>query len=99
MITFVRTRSIAPGKGAEAIAFAHQFSKMAKDKFGFQISVNVPIGGNPDRLATVSSYASLAEFESMALKLVADADYLKLVAVNAQNFLPGSIHDELWMSM
>ncbi len=99
MITFVRTRSIAPGKGAEAIAFAQQLSKMAKDKFSVQVNVNVPIGGNPDRLATVSSYASLAEFESIALKLVADADYLKMVADNAQNFLPGSIHDELWMSM
>jgi hypothetical protein len=30
---------------------------------------------------------------------MADADYQKLVAANAQTFLPGSVHDELWMSM
>jgi hypothetical protein len=30
---------------------------------------------------------------------VADADYQKLVAANAANTIPGSVHDELWRSL
>jgi hypothetical protein len=99
MITFVRTRSIAPGKAAEAMAFSQQVTKLIKDKFGVQLGASVPIGGNPDRIAFVSSYPGLAELESQATRLVADVDYQKLIAANAQTFLPGSTHDELWMSV
>jgi len=99
MITFVRTRSIAPGKRAEATVYAQKASKLIKDKFGVHMNVSMPIGGNPDRLAFVSSYASLAEFESHATKLLADAEYLQLLAGSAQTFLPAATHDELWMSI
>ena len=99
MITFVRTRSIAPGKAAEAMAFAQQVTKLVKDKFGVELRTSVPIGGNPDRIAFVTTYPSMAELETAATKLVADADYQKLIAANAQTFLPGSAHDEMWMSM
>ena len=99
MITFVRTRSIAPGKSAEARAFSEQITKLAKDKFGVELRASVPIGGNPDRIAFVSTYPGMAELETMATKLAADADYQKLIAANAQTFLPGSAHDELWMNV
>jgi hypothetical protein len=99
MITFVRTRSIASGKAVEAMAYAQEITKLVKDKFGVKINVSMPIGGNPDRMAFVSSYASLAELEAQATKLIADADYQKLVAANAPTFLPGATHDELWMSL
>ena len=99
MITFVRTRSIAPGKAAESRAFSEQVTKLVKDKFGVELRASVPIGGNPDRIAFVSTYPSMAELEATATKLVADADYQKLLAANAQTFLPGSTDDELWMSV
>ena len=99
MITFVRTRSIAPGKMAEAMAYAQQITKLVKEKYGVQISLSVPIGGNPDRFAFVSPHASLAEVESIGTKLLSDAEYMRLLAANAQTFLPGATHDELWMSV
>jgi len=99
MITFVRTRTVAPGKGAEAMAFAQQVPKLIKDKFGVQFNVSMPIGGNADRLAFVASFADLAELESLISKVMGDADYQKLLAANAQTFLPGATHDELWRSL
>lgn len=96
MITFVRTVSVAPGKTADAMAFAHAIAKLIKEKVGSDLRINVPIGGNPNRIAFVTVYASLSEFEAVSTKLVADADYLKIVATNASNFLPGSVFDEIW---
>jgi len=99
MITFVRTVSIAPGKFAEMMAFSHQVMKHLKDKIGIQITLTMPIGGNPNRIAYVSTYPSLAEFEALSTKMLADADYQKLVAANAPNIIAGSVHDELWRSV
>jgi hypothetical protein len=99
MITFVRTRSIAPGKMAEAMAYAQQVAKLVKDKHGVQLRLSVPVGGNPDRIAFVSSHASLGEVEAIGVALLADTEYMRLLAVNAQTFLPGATHDELWMSI
>jgi len=84
---------------AEAMAYAQQITKLVKEKYGVQISLSVPIGGNPDRLAFVSPHASLAEVESIGAKLLSDAEYMRLLAANAQTFLPGATHDELWMSV
>ena len=81
------------------MAYAQQIKKLVNDKSGVQLNVSVPIGGNADRMAFVTAYASLAEFETPITKVMADADYQKLVAANAQTFLPGSVHDELWMSV
>ena len=99
MITFVRTAAIAPGKNHEAMTFAHQVEKMVADKVGTKLNISVPIGGNPNRIAWVSSYDNLAAFESTATKLLADTDYRKLIESSASNFLSGSVHDELWMSV
>jgi hypothetical protein len=99
MITFVRTVSIAPGKIPEAMAFAHQVAKMIKEKFGSEIRLSVPIGGNPNRIGFVVTYANLSEFDAMTTKLVADGEYMKLIVSNGHKFLPGSIFDELWRSI
>jgi hypothetical protein len=99
MITFVRTRSIAPGKMAEAMAYAQQVAKLVNDKYGVPLRLNVPVGGNPDRVAFVSSHANLGEVEAIGAALLADAEYMRLLAANAQTFLPGATHDELWMSI
>ena len=99
MIFFVRTISIAPGKNAEAMAFAHKVTKYIKDAFKRDVKISMPIGGNPNRIAFSSRYADLAEFESAASQMMADADYQKLVAGNAANVIPGSVHDEVWRSL
>ena len=99
MITFIRTASVAPGKTADALSFSQHVVALVKDKFGVQISSSTPIGGNPNRIAWVSTYASLAAFEETSTKLLSDPGYLSLVAAGVSNFLPGSLHDEIWRSL
>lgn len=99
MITLVRTVSVMPGKNAEALAFAHQVKKHAKDKHGLEISLSMPIGGNPNRIAFVSNAQNLAELETMMTKFASDAEWQKLIAGNAANTIPGSTHDEIWRSL
>jgi hypothetical protein len=99
MITFARVAAIAPDKGNEAMAFAHQTVKLIADKVGKKVSISMPIGGNPWRFLWVSTYENMAEFESTMTKLMADADYLKLLNSSGAYFIPGSTHDELWMGI
>jgi hypothetical protein len=90
---------IAPGKIAEAMAYAQQVAKPVNDKYGVPLRLNVPVGGNPDRVAVVWSHANLGEVEAIGASLLAGAEYMRLLAANAQTFLPGATHDELWMSI
>jgi hypothetical protein len=99
MITFVRTAVVAPGKMAEIMAFNQQALKLIKDKYGVDVHVSIPIGGNPNRIAWTASHPSLAEFDSLSVKIMADADYQKLLDAHVGTVLPGSLHDELWRSV
>jgi hypothetical protein len=96
MIAFVRSYSIMPGKTPDAVAVAHKIKKHAKENHGFEINLIMPIGGNPNRIAFVSTAPSLAEFEGNLDKMAADAEWQKLIAGNAGNVVPGSVHDEIW---
>jgi hypothetical protein len=99
MITFVRTASIAPGKTNEALAFAHQIAKHVKDKHGTTVELLMPVGGNPNRIAWQARNESLAQWEAFTAKLLADTDYMGMLAKNSANFLPGSAFDEIWRTI
>ena len=99
MIAFVRIVSVMPGKTADALAFAHHLKSYLKDKHGIDMNLSMPIGGNPNRIAYVSNVASLGELEAGIAKLAADAEYQKMIAGNAANVIPGSVHDEMWRSL
>jgi len=94
MITLVRTGTVALGKTREAMAFAHQITKMVEAKAGIKINIGLPIGGNPNRITWVASYDNLTAFESATSKLLTDADYMELTESAAPYFV--SVHDELW---
>jgi hypothetical protein len=99
MITFVRTATIAPGKVAEALAFAHQIAKLVEKITGLKVGVSMPIAGNPFRIAWVAAEPDLASVEATTSKLLSDPEYMKLSEGSASLFLPGSAHDELWRSV
>ncbi len=96
MITFVRTGAIAPGKGAAAFAFAQKIVDYWRSNYDREIEILRPIGGNPNRIAFVSRYRDLAEFDAASTKSLADAKYLELVGAGADLFIAGSLHDEIW---
>jgi hypothetical protein len=98
MITFVRTATIAPGKMAEAMGFAHEIAKLVEKITGLKVGVAVPVGGNPFRIAWVAGEPDLAAVESNNAKLLSDPEYMKLVESGASLFLPGSVYDEMWRS-
>ena len=99
MITFIRTFSIMPGKTAEALAFAHQVTKHVKETHGLDISLSMPVGGNPYRIAFVSVAPNMSELEANIDRLAKDAEWEKLIVGNAGNTIPGSVHDEIWRSL
>ena len=99
MIAFYRSASIASGKMGSAIAFAKEIAAYIKDKQGTELSVAMPIGGNPNRIGWAARYDSLAALEAMQGKLMADPKYMEMVAKGAENFIAGSLHDEIWRNI
>ena len=96
MIFFVRTISIAPGKNADAMAFAHKVTQYVKDKFKRDTHISMPIGGNPNRIAFAARYKDLAEYEAVSVKSLADKNYMELVSAGADLWIAGSLRDEIW---
>jgi hypothetical protein len=88
MIHFHRSGSIAPGKTAAALSFAREVSAYIK--------IGMPIGGNPNRIGWFLQYENLAALEDTQGKLLQDQKYMELIAAAAANFIPGSMHDEIW---
>ena len=99
MIAFYRSASIASGKVASAHAFAREIAAFVKDKVGVDIVLAVPVGGNPNRIGWAARYESMAAMEAAMDKLMADPKYMELVGRGAENFIPGSVHDEIWRSI
>jgi hypothetical protein len=96
MIAFYRTVAIAPGKLESSVAFAKEVAAFITTKTGVELLVAMPIGGNPNRLGWSARYESLADFDAMMTGLMTDPAYLELLRNSADNFIPGSVHDELW---
>jgi hypothetical protein len=99
MIAFYRSAVIAPGKWANAMAFAKEVSAYIKDATGVEVSVAVPVGGNPMRVGWAARYDNLGAMEATMGKLMADPKYVELSARGAENFIPGSVHDEIWRAI
>ena len=99
MITITRIVLIAPGKSANAVAFALKIAKFLKDKYGSTVEARMPIGGNPLRVAWCGQYESLAQWEALTGKMLSDKEYIDLVASQGDTFLPGTVHDDIWRSI
>ena len=96
MINFQRTASVAPGKAVPAMLFAREVATYIKGKSGLEVKIGTPIGGNPNRITWFVQYESLAILEDTQAKLTLDQKYMELIAKSADNFIPGSMHDEIW---
>jgi len=99
MIAFYRNASITTGKIGSAVAFAKQIAKYLKDKHGVELSIAMPVGGNPNRIGWAARYESLADYEAKMNAINADPGYMELVAKGGENFIPGTVHDEIWRTL
>ena len=99
MISMTRSAAIAPGKTREALTFAHAIAKMIHETYGVKLELQMPIGGNPNRIAWHARYESIADWDALGTKLIGDADYAAAVAANSATFIAGSVHDDIWRSI
>jgi hypothetical protein len=96
MIYFHRSASVAPGKTVAAILFAREVATYIKAKSGLEVKIGMPVGGNPNRIGWYLQYESLAVLEDTQARLLQDQKYMELIARSADNFIAGSVHDEIW---
>ena len=99
MITIIRSAAIAPGKIGDAVAFAHNIAKFLQEKYSVKLTIVMPIGGNPNRIAWLATYASMADWEELVAKMMADPEYGAMIAANSATFNAGSVYDEIWRSI
>ncbi len=99
MIIFQRSAAIAPGKTGQAVTFAHEIAAKFKDMSSVDLTVVMPIGGNPNRIAWLAHYNDLAHLDEVSGKMMTDEAYQASIASAAGLFIAGSIADQLWRTM
>lgn len=99
MIAFYRQAAIAPGKLGSAIAFAREVAAYLKDRHKIDLAIAMPVGGNPNRIGWSARYENLGEFETKMSGLTADPKYMEMIAKGGDNFIAGSLHDEIWRAL
>lgn len=96
MFTYIRTNSMAPGKWAQAMTFAHDVARHMNALLGVDVEVSVPIGGDPNQVAWTVRYESLAAMQAASDKLMSDAKYREMMVRAADCFMPAAGRDALW---
>ncbi|HKM64693.1 MAG TPA: hypothetical protein VJY39_19610 [Acidisphaera sp.] len=99
MITVLRTRTIAPGKVTDAVAWAHEMAAYFEKKFGCPNRVSMPVGGHPHRIRWTVEVAGFAELGEMLKKMQGDAHYAQMVAQASELFMAGAVDDEIWQAV
>jgi len=99
MIAFYRNAAIAPGKVGSAVAFAHQIAAHVHEKHGVSLSITMPMAGNPNCIGWAARYENLTALEAKMAAITSDPQYKDMVAKGAENFIAGSIHDEIWRTL
>jgi hypothetical protein len=99
MIAFYRSAAIAPGKVGSAVAFAKEISAYVKDKNKTDLLIAMPVGGNPNRIGWSTHYENLGDLENKMNQLMTDPKYLEMVAKGSENFIAGSVRDEIWRTV
>jgi hypothetical protein len=96
MITHMRTFVVQPGKLLEFIPLAKETQAVLSRIRGGEVTFVMAVGGDPMTVGFTSSYASLAEFETLMAKLPADTDYRAYFKKTETFVVPGSYRDQIW---
>jgi hypothetical protein len=70
-----------------------------KAKSGLEVKIAMPVGGNPNRISWYVQYESLAVLEDTQVRLMQDQKYMEMIARAADNFIAGSVQDEIWRQL
>lgn len=96
MIYFLRSATIASGKMVAAMSFARDIAQYIKTKTGKDVRVGMPIGGQSSRIGWLVEYENLAELDKFQSGLLQDSEYQAMTAKGGENFIAGSLHDDIW---
>ena len=103
MIHYRRTKQIAPGRQADAVARAHEWVAIWKEAAGIDIRVSVVTTGTLGRLCWSSDYESMGAREAAEAKAYGSPKGKALWAKMQQEvrdgtspFVPNTAHEEFW---
>jgi hypothetical protein len=93
MIRLARITVAMPGKSFELLAALKETAGAVKAAAGVDVTVFGSMGAQVGEFVSVSNYASLAEFEEKAAKVLASPLYQAAVKKYEGLIVPGSTHD------
>lgn len=96
MIRFVRTVHIQPGRLRPVMRGLLAIAQHVKATHGIDVQVAMPIGGNPNRISTMTKLRDMAAVETTLATLMADEVYTRLVEEIAPHLTSDGTHDEVW---
>ena len=99
MIYFLRSATIAQGKMVPAMSFAREIADYIKKKTAKSVTLGMPVGGQSNRIGWFVEYENLAELEKFQGDLLRDSEYLAMTTKGADNFIAGSLHDDIWRTL
>lgn len=99
MIHLMRTVSVMPGKLGNALAFSKQVTEHIATTHNVGLTMLVPVGGNPFRIAWTSTYPDLGALGDFQAKLLGDRKYAEIISGAADSFIPGATTDEIWRTL
>ena len=98
MIRWVRTALIAPGKQADAMAFAKDVCAYVESVTGTKVNFFVQQGGPYGRVCWQSDFDGLGDYEQQIGQLQSDEGFGRKVAKAGADglFIAGHARDSLW---
>ncbi len=101
MIRWVRAALIAPGKQADAVAFAKDICAYVESKTGTKVNFFVQHGGPYGMICWQSDFNGLGDYEEQLGLLLADEGFGRKVAKAGADglFVTGHTRDSLWGQM
>ncbi len=93
MIRLARINVAMPGKTFELMAVLKEAAEIVRSVTGVEVLTFGSMGSHVGEYVSVSNYASLADFEEKAAKVLADVKYQAVVKKFEGLIVPGSSHD------
>jgi hypothetical protein len=96
LITVIRTAAAFPGMVGEAVAWGKEIATIVKRVTGKEQIVCTGFAGLLSEISWIAHYDSVAEYDALRTKVIADHDYLAAAKKARNLFVPNSERDQVW---
>jgi hypothetical protein len=94
-VRLARLYTAMPGKIPEVLAVSKEVAAVVKRIADIDALVFASMGNQIGQFVTVTNYASFADFEEKALKILGSTEYQAIVKKYDGLLVPGSAHEHL----